>query len=158
MPERSSGPPWSIDDFSDAIIGANRALIQNAVQTIRKLSPEINLTEFRALVLLERRGPLRLVDIAESLEVTATTATRLADQLVGQGLVQRVRQSSDRREVHLTIASSGRSLVRSVAAQRRRFIASATREEPDRNMIAAQRILIAIAGEDAFGNSVEVVS
>jgi DNA-binding MarR family transcriptional regulator len=129
------------DRLVEAILSANRVLLQVSVQALQALAPDVNLTEFRTLSVLEQQGPQRLVDLAEALEVTSTTATRLADHLVEQGLVERLRQSRDRREIHLAIAAPGRILVHTVHSQRRTFVKSALRDCDGRGEHAALRLL-----------------
>lgn len=129
------------DAIADAVIAASGVLLQVLVRALEAFAPNVNLTEFRTLTLLEQQGPQRLIDIAGALEVTSTTATRLADHLAEQGLVDRIRQSSDRREIHIAIAAPGRSLVQSVSLQRRRFVTSVLDDSNERDQAAALRLL-----------------
>ncbi len=129
------------DGLADAIVTANRVLVELSAHCLDSFSPRINLSEFRALVLLSDHGPQRLIDIAAALDVTSTTATRLADRLTNSGLVDRVRQSRDRREIHLAIADPGRALVSAVRSTRRRHVAHALAEFTEREQEAAVRVL-----------------
>ena len=103
------------------------------------------MSEFRVLVLLSEQGPQRLIDIATALDVTPTTATRVADRLAGRALVDRVRQSTDRREVHLSIAPAGRTLVGAVHSHRRQFISSALSHFTEQDQEAALAVLAHLA-------------
>jgi DNA-binding MarR family transcriptional regulator len=132
-----SGP----DELADGILAASRLLVRLSADALRALAPEMNLSEFRALVILSENGPQRLVDIAAALDVTSTTVTRLADRLAEHGFVARVRDSRDRREVYLSIAAAGRDLVRAVSSQRRRFVASVLSEFPERDQEVALKVL-----------------
>ncbi len=76
-------PVADADELADAVLTASRNLVQATAAALVELAPALNLTDFRVLGLLEERGPVRLTDIAEALQVTGTTATRLADRLHG---------------------------------------------------------------------------
>ena len=139
--DRGSKP----DDFASAILASSQVLVQRSVQCLESLSPGLSFSEFQVLVLLAEQGPKRLMDIATALEVTPTTATRVADRLASRALVDRVRQSTDRREVHLSIAAAGRSLVGAVHSRRRRFISSALGHFSEQDQDAALAVLIHLA-------------
>jgi DNA-binding MarR family transcriptional regulator len=141
MPGRTKAPRSGPDELADGILAASRVLVRLSADTLRASAPEVNLSEFRALVILSENGPQRLVDIAAALDVTSTTVTRLADGLAELGFVERLRDSSDRREVYLSIAAAGRDLVRTVASQRRRFVISVLREFPERDQAIALRLI-----------------
>jgi DNA-binding MarR family transcriptional regulator len=111
-----------LDDIADAVLRVAQLLIRVAATTLEQLAPDLNLSEFRALALLQSLGPQRLIDIAAALDVTPTTATRIADKLTAAGLVERVRLSRDRREIHLAISSAGTALVGALAATRRQHL------------------------------------
>lgn len=148
MTPRSASRAPDPDEFADAIVATNQVLAQMSARYLDSLSPGINSSEFRALVILSQHGPQRLIDIAGALDVTSTTATRLADRLAGHGLVDRVRQSRDRREVHLAIAEPGRALVAAVHSHRRLHMASALSQFTERDQLAAFDLLARLAGHE----------
>lgn len=123
------------------MLAAGRLLIETSLRCLESLQPDINLSEFRALAILVESGPQRLIDIADSLSVTSTTATRLADGLAEHGLVERVRLSRDRREVHLSISAAGRALVGAVTRRRRDLVASALEQFSSRDQQLALSVL-----------------
>lgn len=129
------------DAVADAVLAASRALVKLSLQSLDSLNPVISASELRVLALLARKGAQRLMDIAASLAVTSTTATRLADRLTEHGLVERVRLSSDRREVHVSISASGRTLVMSVQQHRRNFVASVLEDFSSRDQVVTLRLL-----------------
>jgi DNA-binding MarR family transcriptional regulator len=134
-------PSIDPDDLFDAVVVANEAFLATSLDALATLAPEVNLSEYRVLVILDDLGPQRLIDVAAALEVTSTTATRLADRLVRHGLVDRVRHSADRREIHLEISEDGRRLVRGMARKRRRFLSSVLAELPEADQAAALRVM-----------------
>ena len=64
-----------------------------------------------------------LADLAEAVDVTPPTATRMCDRLIKKGLIVRRHERSDRRLIRLTLAKNGRELVDAVTQRRRREIA-----------------------------------
>jgi DNA-binding MarR family transcriptional regulator len=141
VPGKTKAPRSGPDELADGILAASHVLVRLSADSLRTFAPEVNLSEFRALVILSENGPQRLVDIAAGLDVTSTTVTRLADGLAEQGFVERLRDGSDRREVYLSIAAAGRDLVRAVASQRRRFVTSVLREFPERDQAIALKLI-----------------
>ena len=63
--------------------------------------------QYRTLVVLTYAGAHRLADLAESLGVSPSTATRMCDRLVRKGLITRTRDVVDRREVNLSVTNAG---------------------------------------------------
>lgn len=140
------------DALADEVILAGRSLLELSAQMLEELAPGIGLTGHRALRVLHRNGPQRLIDIATALEVTPTTATRVADRLTEEKLVERVKLSNDRREVHLAISPAGVAVVEEVAARRARHVASAMAGLRAEERRSARRVLRALAGtEDEEG-------
>jgi DNA-binding MarR family transcriptional regulator len=132
------------DEFFDAVVAASEVFLESAVETLAALAPEVNLSEYRVLIILDDLGPQRLIDLAGALGVTSTTATRLSERLVKHGLVDRVSHSADRREIHLKIVDDGRRLVRQMAKRRRRFVSSVLAEVPAGDQAAAIRVLTCV--------------
>jgi DNA-binding MarR family transcriptional regulator len=106
-------------DLADAVLTASRVLVAVAARSLAAHEGEISLQQYRALVVLASRGPLRPVDLSQALGVDPSTATRLCDRLVQKRLILRRRRGEDRREVRLDLAAGGRRLVDSVTAIRR---------------------------------------
>ena len=78
-----------IDDVTNAVLIASRALIGVAVRSIAVVEDELTLVQYRALVLLVSPGQQNVSDLAEALGVHPSTATRLCDRLVAKGFVHR---------------------------------------------------------------------
>lgn len=129
---------------------ASRALVAIAARSLAGLEEQVTLPQYRALVVLASRSQLRPVDLADSLDVSPSTATRMCDRLVAKELVERVHSDSDRREVVLRLSADGRALVSEVTARRRRelrkVIARIPAEDQER-LIEALRVFNAAAGE-----------
>lgn len=103
----------------DALMLASRAFVGLTVRAMADVDPDVTLPQFRALVVLAVRGPVRSLDIAEELQVNPSTGTRMTDRLAAKGLVRRVRSTDDRRVVQLRLTRAGHDIVDRVLAHRR---------------------------------------
>lgn len=74
-------------------------------------SVSISGSQVWALSEIARREGMGVNDLAERMALHQTTASNLVNALVKKGLVRRVRDGSDRRFVHLHIASEGRRIL-----------------------------------------------
>ncbi|MGH3097240.1 MAG: MarR family winged helix-turn-helix transcriptional regulator [Streptosporangiales bacterium] len=107
------------EDLVDATVAASRALVGVAARSLAGMSEDVTLPQYRVLVLLASRGPQRVVDLAHSLDVNPSTATRMCDRLKRKELVDREPVPGDRRAVRLVPTESGAALVRAVMRRRR---------------------------------------
>ena len=68
---------------------------------------ELSVVQLRALTVLHELGTANLGQLAEGLDVTVSTTSRLVDQLVAAGLVERRPSPRTRREIELRVSRSG---------------------------------------------------
>ncbi len=121
----AAGVPGSaVDEVTDAVLTASRLLVAVSARSIAAVGEDVTLPQFRMLVVLAGRGPQRAGELAELLDVHPSTATRMADRLVGAGLIDRVANPQSRREVIVALTEPGRLLVEEVTARRRAEIAT----------------------------------
>jgi DNA-binding MarR family transcriptional regulator len=143
--------PVAGDDYViEAIILASRAMVGIAARSLSEVSEDVTLAQYRTLAVLSAQGPRRLADLAEALEVSPSTATRMCDRLVKKTLVQRVRDDLDRREVNLSLTDSGRHLVQQVIDRRRERARELLDLIPDEGrpaLVESLTMLAAAAGE-----------
>jgi DNA-binding MarR family transcriptional regulator len=109
-------------------------------------TPALSLSQYQLLEpLLARAEPLRVGRLALAVGVSTPTATRMLDGLELRGLVTRVRESDDRRQVCVAITDAGAELVGrkrdSILAARAQVFASLAASERR----AAARVLRALA-------------
>jgi DNA-binding MarR family transcriptional regulator len=104
------------------VLGASRALVAVAARSLATVAEDVTLAQYRALIELASRGPLRLADLASALRVERSTATRMCDRLVRKRLVARRRTSEDRRGVRISLTRAGAELVAEVSRRRRKEI------------------------------------
>lgn len=135
---------------TDLLVTASRALVAIAAKSLAQIEDHVTLPQYRALVVLAGRGPLRPVDLADALDVSPSTATRMCDRLVRKELVERVHSDIDRREVELRLSTDGRSLVSEVTHRRRREVRRVLSRMPTEQqlqLIEALQAFNAAAGE-----------
>jgi len=110
------------DALVDAVLTASRVLVGISARSLAGTTDAVTLPQYRTLVVLRSRGPQSLQQLAEELQVVPSTATRMCDRLVRKGLISRDIPAENRREVQLSIAPRGESVVLDVTRRRRREI------------------------------------
>ncbi|GAA2864092.1 MarR family transcriptional regulator [Pseudonocardia halophobica] len=125
------------EDLVDAVMTASRALLAVVARSLASVDEDVTLPQYRALIVLGQRGAQRPADLASTLAVTPSTATRMCDRLVTKELVDRDRVAEDRREVRVTLSDRGRTLVDEVTRRRRAEIAGllGTLPQADRDAV-----------------------
>ena len=114
----------SEDEVVGALLALSRVFVGGAARSLADLDEDVTLPQFRTLVVLVSRGPQRIVDLAEELAVTSSTATRMCNRLVRKGLVARQERADDRRAAWVTLTPAGRELVGEVMRRRRERLAA----------------------------------
>jgi DNA-binding MarR family transcriptional regulator len=137
-------------DLVDAFIGASRVLVAVAARSLADLGEEVTLPQYRALVVLQTRGPQRAVDMAVHLGVTPSTGSRMIERLVRKKLVRRVRTAEDRRTLRVYLTAAGQAVVVQVTDRRRQEIERILHQIPVRgrkSLTNSLRTFAAAAGE-----------
>lgn len=139
-----------IDTVADAVLTASRLLVAISAQSIASVAESITLPQFRLLVVLDSRGPLKLVELAEHLAVNPSTASRMVHRLVSGDLVTRWAHPTSRREHALGLTTAGADLVRQVTDRRRAAITRVLRRMPaeTRSGLVAALTEFAHAGDE----------
>lgn len=96
----------------------SRALVAVSVRSVGAIDGVVTLPQFRALAVLERRGPCSAGELATGVGLHVSSITRLCDRLVDRGLITRETRPDNRRQVELTITDEGSKLVQQVWAAR----------------------------------------
>ncbi len=112
----------TLETVTDAVLTASRVLMAVVARSLREHEGDVSIQQYRTLVVLAQRGAQRPVDLAATLGVDPSTVTRLCDRLERKGMISRVRDGADRREVRLRLSARGAALVRSVTRRRREEI------------------------------------
>lgn len=133
-----------------ALLALSRVFAGVAARSFGALHEDVTLPQFRTLVVLVSRGPQRVVDLAQELTVTSSTAVRMCNRLVRKGLVARAERAGDRRAAWITLTSAGRDLVGEVMRRRREALAAMTAELSLTRPLAFASVLnalVEVAGE-----------
>jgi len=137
-------------EITDALLTASRALVAVAARSLAAADSDVTLPQYRALVVLAARGPHRVGELAESIGVHPSTATRLCDRLVEHDLVTREVDPGNRRETAIALSPAGRALVDRVTEVRRSEIQAIVERIPEKSRrpaVIALRAFAAAAGE-----------
>ena len=143
-------PEIDSEAIVDAVLSASRVLVAVAARSLGDVAEEVTLTQYRTLVVLASRGPQSLAELADAVDVTPPTATRMCDRLIKKGLIVRRHERGDRRLIRLTLAKDGRELVDAVTQRRRSEIAhlmEAIPRDQQAALVDSLQRLTAAAGE-----------
>ncbi len=107
---------------------------------------------FRILMLLsENQDPLTMSELSSELNVPMSTATRIVDELVQRGMVERVNDLKDRRVVRVGMSPNGRKLYETGRAYSKQRIANLLKdfspEEQTQLVILMNKLLDALLNE-----------
>lgn len=119
-----------VDAITEAVLTASRLLVGVSAKSVTAVAGPISLPQFRILVALGSRGPLKLVALAGLLGVNPSTATRTVDRLVSAGWAERNSNPASRREITVGLTKQGRELVDRITEYRRREIAAIVQRMP----------------------------
>ena len=129
--------------LAEAMRMATRAVHMHMQGPIRKTG--LTNAEYWVLHWVDHFGPMHSGNLAERLNVRLPTLTSVVDKLVGQGLLERTRDPTDRRVVVLGCTPKGRRLLAGVARVASRLVAEASRGVPEVDRRTAATVLLAIA-------------
>jgi DNA-binding MarR family transcriptional regulator len=87
----------------------------------------ISMPQLRALLAVERSGPVNLSAFAASIDSSLPSASRLVGRLEEAGLIVRGASKRSRREVEIRLTTSGRAALTALRAARRKEIARVLR-------------------------------
>lgn len=112
-----------VDEVTEAVLTASRLLMAVSARSISAVDEAVTFPQFRLLVVLHTRGPIKLTTLADHLGVNPSTATRTVDRLIATGMVNRETSPNSRRETVVTLTVAGDRVVRAVTEHRRAEIA-----------------------------------
>jgi DNA-binding MarR family transcriptional regulator len=118
-------------------------------------SPGVPPTQLRVLTIVARGRHTNMSRLAEALGVVPSSASRLCDRLEATGLLRRVPDPRDRREVRLLLTPAARRLLEDLRRRRRAALAAVL----ERMTPAARQDLVrALAAFDAAAGSLTSAS
>lgn len=83
---------------------------------------DITTPQFNALLLLAEHGDMTIGDLGNKMYLASSTATDLIDRMERNGLVERIRDTNDRRVVRLHMLDKGDQMIQEVLENRKRYL------------------------------------
>ena len=133
--------PSDVEAITDAVLGASRVLVAVASRSLAEVAGAVTLPQYRALVVLQSRGPQPAHVLAAELKIAPSSVTRLGDRLVAKGLIVREPVEGNRRELRLQVTAEGAAIVASVSRRRRAELRSVVSAMPDDDRQQLVRVL-----------------
>ncbi|WP_305786900.1 MarR family winged helix-turn-helix transcriptional regulator [Symbioplanes lichenis] len=93
-------------------------------------SPAVPPAQLRVLTIISRNDDTNMSRLAEALDVVPSSASRLCDRLEATGLLRRVPDPRDRREVRLLPTPAARKLLEELRDRRRAALAEILERMP----------------------------
>jgi DNA-binding MarR family transcriptional regulator len=115
-----------IEEAFAAFVPAVPARLRRSVAAHGGIDP----SDFPVLRWIEAWGPLRLTDLAERIDLDASTVSRRVRDLEGKGLVNRTADADDQRASLIELAPEGRRLLARAREVHRRVLEAALAEWP----------------------------
>jgi DNA-binding MarR family transcriptional regulator len=142
--EQLTGIAAAVESTAEALVGVLDAARLAQV-------PAVPPAQLRVLTIVAGTRHTNMSRLAEALDVVPSSASRLCDRLEATGLLRRVPDPRDRREVRLLLTPSARHLLDDLRTRRRDALATvlermtpAARED----LVRALRAFQAATGED----------
>jgi len=147
-----SGQLRILHDALLAIVGAmNRP--QRDQEMVREAGISLDRALFPLLVVIERRGPIGIVELADGVGRDYTTVSRQVAKLESLDLVKRVANSGDRRVRKVAVTAKGKAMTDAVDKARERLaraLFSTWKERDFENLVRLMRKLAdAVSSDDA---------
>ncbi len=138
------GSAWLVEE-------ASLVLVEVTLTALAEVG-ELSLTQLRAMLAVDRHGPLNLSTLAAHLGMTLSAAGRLVDRLDGADLLSRFPAPHSRREIRIETTGQGRRVLERLRSARRRRIGEVLeRMEPaDRQVLA--RVLLGFSAAAETGD------
>ncbi|MEU5789966.1 MarR family transcriptional regulator [Micromonospora purpureochromogenes] len=140
--ERPPNLAAAIDAAAEALIG----VLDSATSRHHVTVPP---TQLRVLALISARPDTNVNRLAELLDVVPSSASRLCDRLEATGLLRRVADPRDRREVRLVPTAAAQTLLRELKERRHQAVQAILDRMPAR---AQHDLLLSLL---AFAQAVE---
>ena len=119
----------------------------------RSLAPlGLNVSRHRALSVVQMLQPCSMTQLAEFTAIDRTTLTRIVDQMVSAGLVERATPPEDRRQVLLTLTEQGgktcRESLKAIYRLNRDLLVDLSETEQRTLAHAFQRLLVGLVDDE----------
>ncbi|KRE95270.1 hypothetical protein ASG76_06285 [Nocardioides sp. Soil774] len=138
-------------EVADALLGVGRALMGITLRSVAAAPVPMTVPQHRVLLLISTDGPRRVGILAADLGVNQSSASRLVDRLVAQGLVQRMADPADGRASLVALSARGEKALAAVHERRLAAVLDVVAVMPTR----ARREVLAFLAEAAAAMEVE---
>ena len=145
---------------SHRLIGLDRALLEvrrlvnrpgYRRRLLGPLGRRIELSTVRVLHAVDQAPtPPSIGTVAATLAIDPSTASRLVDQRVTEGLVSRSPDPDDRRRLVLTLTPAGRALLDELAASRTTMLEEVTADWTSADIVALEQLLLRLTTDFAI--------
>ena len=112
-----------MDDHVTDVAAAVEAAVESLVSVLDSAraaqTPTVPPAQLRVLTIIASNRHTNMSRLAEALDVVPSSASRLCDRLEAAGLLRRVPDPRDRREVRLMLTPSARRLLDQIRERRR---------------------------------------
>ncbi|MFF5175707.1 MarR family winged helix-turn-helix transcriptional regulator [Micromonospora sp. NPDC000089] len=139
-------------NLAAAIATAAEALVGVLESATSRHQVSVPPTQLRVLALISQRPETNVNRLAELLDVVPSSASRLCDRLEATGLLRRVVDPRDRREVRLVPTAAAEALLGELTQRRHRAVQAVLDRMPQRQQ---HELLLALG---AFGQAVEAAA
>ena len=145
---------------SHRLIGLDRALLEvrrlvnrpgYRRRLLGPLGRRIELSTVRVLHAVDQAPtPPSIGTVAATLAIDPSTASRLVDQRVTEGLLSRSPDPDDRRRLVLTLTPAGRAMLDELAASRTTMLEEVTADWTSADIVALERLLLRLTTDFAI--------
>jgi DNA-binding MarR family transcriptional regulator len=108
---------------------------------VREAGISLDRALFPLLVVIERRGPIGVVDLADRVGRDYTTVSRQVAKLEGLGVVERQTAAADRRVSQATVTAKGKAMTDAVDRARERIVGATFATWDDRDVKELVRLM-----------------
>jgi DNA-binding MarR family transcriptional regulator len=112
---------------------------------VREAGISLDRALFPLLVVIERRGPIGVVDLADRVGRDYTTVSRQVAKLESLGLVERQAAAADRRISEATVTAKGKAMTDAVDKARERIVGAMFATWDDRDVKELVRLMRMLA-------------
>lgn len=114
------------DFFGEEIRGLMDMVLKSMYMLDREIEASFGITSARVFTLLAfaEKEMMKMKELSETMSLTSSTMTRMIDNLVKDGLVERKHELHDRRLVLVRLTNSGKRLTNNIKEYKERYFDS----------------------------------
>ena len=139
-----------LSGLDEALIGLLQTM-QSSTYRRRLLAaspPEAKMGTMRVLRAVERAGPDPSVgQVADALVLSHSATSRLIEETVRQGYLERARGEADRRQITVLLTTTGQQYLDAADAARRQLLSTAVADWSDADVHRVATLLLRLLGD-----------